>query len=394
MAKYKQLCWNCAKACDKENCVWVKTLDKTLATIMGCEFDKDEYIIACKRYEKETKPAFEKKIKAKILGVSYATYQKLEKEIKQKKLDTTPEELWHKKEEQRERNKAIRESGMSYETWHRLETYIRKNNLTTTPEELYKQRKEERKRLQEQEKSTKKKLTAKYKAHLAGINLQYYYKLQKEIKQQKLDMTPEQLFELKNHKKKNEPTDKEKAEMLGIEYQYFVSLKRKIREENLNMSIEELLAERQAKKERAKARAHQTKEPKPKKTTLQDKAKLLGVKYSYYIYLQNKIKQKKLDITPEELYRQKQAQKQERKKVASEKKQAKERKPKIERKPRESNIEKAKLLGVTPAYYKDLKKRIRENKLDITPEELYRQVQERKRIRQEKKEHGRIANQS
>ena len=46
----KQLCWSCAKACNKNKCVWVRTLSEIPA---GAVVNKFGYIVHCPEFVKD-----------------------------------------------------------------------------------------------------------------------------------------------------------------------------------------------------------------------------------------------------------------------------------------------------------------------------------------------------
>ena len=45
--KWGQLCWTCKYACDKDDCIWVRTLKKRYK---GTKLDEDGYITYCPKY--------------------------------------------------------------------------------------------------------------------------------------------------------------------------------------------------------------------------------------------------------------------------------------------------------------------------------------------------------
>lgn len=88
-SNYKQLCWSCEHACNKHECVWVRTLKKHYK---GTKLDADGYIIECPKY-KHDGMLYTIEDKAKALGITKRRYQVLVQYIKRLKHPCTIEEF-------------------------------------------------------------------------------------------------------------------------------------------------------------------------------------------------------------------------------------------------------------------------------------------------------------
>lgn len=156
----------------------------------------------------------------------------------------------------------------------------------------------------------------KLKAKMLGVSYDYYIKLVKEIKKYNLDISPEDLHSLKQEQKQDFENEKDEALRLGISLKRFYDIRRYITKNCLNMSVAEYLTKQQENKKQVQKekeiKNEKTLKRKLKKGAITQNARLLGVSTTAYYNLLYEIETKKLNITPEELHRQKQVRKQER----------------------------------------------------------------------------------
>ncbi len=177
-------------------------------------------------------------------------------------------------------------------------------------------------------------ITQKQKAKNLGVSINTYCKLVKQIKVNNLNTTPEQLYE----NRRNTIDKLKKREQKRKEH---------IKQQKLNLSKERCFRN-QAKRNAPQLRITQTK----------------------YIKLCNEIDAKKLHITPEELYQQKIKEQINNSLQITEEKQQK------------SKIVKAQKLNISYFSYRNLCNYINENGLDITPEELFIQIQDKQKMQE------------
>ncbi len=332
---YRQKCWTCTHSCNKYDCVWVETLNKEEAQKkQGCVFDEEGFITSCDKFEKENYQIMSIKLKALALGVSYRKYKQLQNEIERFGLNITPEEL-HKtnmelleeKAEHKERKKQAKQDFKQWQEDKQLQkeidrataqelhiTYKRyldikeKANEQNISVEQYLQKEKEEK-TSDKSKAEKLQLSATYYCHLKKIlkgtnkSVEQYLKERELQKQDKKEQDLQELEQKKLEKRKNSAIYK--ASELGISLVYYYNLTKEIKKQGLNITIEEYLKlkrerARQTRSERLRS-LRRTGEP-----TQQDKAEKLGIKLQAYKDLVKEINRKKLNITPEELYKQKQ----------------------------------------------------------------------------------------
>ena len=342
---YRQKCWTCTHSCSMYECIWVETLNKEKAIKkQGCVFDNEGFIISCNKYKKEQQQNYTKKLKALALGINYKKYLNLEKEIIKFGLKTTPEELYKMqtelKEEKQEKEQAKerkKQEKQEFEKW-REDKALQKEIDKAMAKEFkitYKRFLEMKENAKEQNitieqyiakfKHTKSELQEKENANKIGISISYYYHLKRMIKgtnksveeylqerEQCKQLKAKQIKESKerSNEEKKQNSIQSKAFALGITTMYYYSLQREIRKLGLNISVEKYIKQKRecTKFKRIEilkqARAKKTSEP-----TQKEKAEKLGVNLYKYKDLVKEIKRKGLNISPEELYKQKQEKK-------------------------------------------------------------------------------------
>lgn len=321
------------------NCVWVETLNKEIAEKkQGCVFDAEGYITSCNKYEKEPQENLTIKLKALALGVSYRKYQRLQNEISKYNLQMTPEEL-HKLnlellEEKRDIKASKEKSKQEFEKW------------------------QEDKALQKEiDKAQAKEYRVTYKRFLE----------MKEVAKER-NLTIEEYIKHLRYETKRTP-DTQKAEALKISATYYCTLKRMLK--GTNKSVEQYLQEREQQKQQKEIDKAQAKENRIKQSAY-TKAITLGISRQYYYALQSEINRKGLKISVEEYVKQKR----ENAKMIRHNNLTKHRGHRRKNEP--TQREKAEKLGIKLQAYKDLVKHINHKGLKISPEELYKQRQEKK----------------
>lgn len=83
---YKQKCWNCSKACDETQCVWVKTLSEYP---LGAIVDDNGFIVSCPNFQEDEIIIKKNKNKyltiddlAKKYNISVRTYSRISSRLK------------------------------------------------------------------------------------------------------------------------------------------------------------------------------------------------------------------------------------------------------------------------------------------------------------------------
>ena len=339
---YKQICWTCTHACNRIECVWVETLDKEVATKkQGCMFNDKGYMIKCNNYEKEQLDRFIPiKLKALALGISTKKYFRYLQEIKEFKLNISPEEL------------------------HKLNLQLKDEKQQTR--ERKQQAKQELKQWQE-DRALQKEID-KLEAKQLKMTYKRYLELKATAIQQGISVK-QYLDKNKQEKKGRKPN---LAEEYGISIAYFYQLKSLAR--RLNKEVKEVLEERKRKQEEREQREQQTKtkKEKQKRETAQDIANKLGVTQQYIYAVRMEIKRNALNISVEEFIKQKrESVKLQRSQILKD--------YHARTKTHPTQREKAEKLGIKLQSYKDICKIIKRKGLQISPEEYYKQKQEKKK---------------
>lgn len=137
---WKQLCWSCKYACDRDECIWVKTLKKHYE---GTKIDSDGYIIECPHYEKDGF-CYNNKDRAEKLGISLSKYNMVKGMIAQRNLNMSVgaylEYQKRRREEIQERKKLFK-SNNEYFCIRRL---LEKKGISMSPEEYMLERKKKK----------------------------------------------------------------------------------------------------------------------------------------------------------------------------------------------------------------------------------------------------------
>lgn len=346
---YRQKCWTCTHSCSMFECVWVETLNKDKATKkQGCVFDSEGFIVSCNKYEKEQQQNQTMKLKALALGVSYKKYLDLQKEITKFGLNITPEQLYKMQMELKEERQAKQQA-----------------------KERKKQEKQEFEKWRE-DKALQKEID---KAMAKEYKITYKRLLEmKEIAKER-NLTIEQYIEHLRCGKAKTP-DAEKAQKLQISATYYCHLKRMLK--GTNKSVEEYLQEREQQKQDKKQRALQEIERKreeKQKNSAYSQAFELGISTTYYSMLKSEIKKQGLNISIAEYLKLKR----ERARIQRKNNLQQARKRKTSE---QTQREKAEKLGITRQQYKDIVKYIKRKGLNISPEEYYKQRQDKKQHKQ------------
>lgn len=125
---FKQKCWTCKHASNRDSCIWVASL-KT--TPNGCIKDNQGYIVFCPQYEHDLK-IYNKQDEIHSLGLNRNSYRSLKARIKKLNLNISVKDYIEKI------NKETKELKITQQQYISIEKTIRRYNLNITPKEFIK----------------------------------------------------------------------------------------------------------------------------------------------------------------------------------------------------------------------------------------------------------------